>query len=351
MDALTNVVAVLILVLILVQADVSQKVVKFIEEMIPATPEEIAKAKEEFDQASKRIKSLESMLKAAPPSAELIELSKQEIAALRAQITAADQQLLAVKESQQQELKLRKELEDQVQATDKIEAQVENLEKQLANLKVPEATPPVEVTIPDSRPVPENAVVFRAICVENKIHIIDVQDAMQIFMKEFERNKNGWIHERKKRNKASDLIIYDQTKIAAHFEKNKLKTRTGQPIAVMTNPEQFSIWLEITPDLKAGGTSLEALDQKGSEFYNSAIRIRGSIKNVLIYHVQSNAFETYLKARELSDRANISAGWEVGTSGKWRELVPDIRVNRLREPTPSTTPQPKKPPALDNKLD
>ena len=41
MDALTNVVAVLILVLLLVQADVSNKVVEFLENLQPATPEQV----------------------------------------------------------------------------------------------------------------------------------------------------------------------------------------------------------------------------------------------------------------------------------------------------------------------
>eukprot|EP01051_Picozoa_sp_SAG22_P033874 SAG22_NODE_15061_length_358_cov_0.776062_1_plen_71_part_01 len=42
MDALTNVVAVLILVLVLVQVDVSQKVSEFLDNLKPATAEDIA---------------------------------------------------------------------------------------------------------------------------------------------------------------------------------------------------------------------------------------------------------------------------------------------------------------------
>ena len=44
MDAMTNVVAVLILVLLLVQVDVKQTVQKFLDELRPATPEEVAEA-------------------------------------------------------------------------------------------------------------------------------------------------------------------------------------------------------------------------------------------------------------------------------------------------------------------
>ena len=41
MDALTNVVAVLILVLLLVQANVTQKIQAFIEDLEPATQEQV----------------------------------------------------------------------------------------------------------------------------------------------------------------------------------------------------------------------------------------------------------------------------------------------------------------------
>ena len=61
MDALTNVVAVLILVLLLVQADVAQKVVQFLEGLKPATPEQIVEAKktvEELEQKQTRLDQL-----------------------------------------------------------------------------------------------------------------------------------------------------------------------------------------------------------------------------------------------------------------------------------------------------
>jgi hypothetical protein len=59
MDALTNVVAVLILVLVLVQADVSQKVVEFLDGLKPATPEQVVASTKEVGALEKRKKRLD----------------------------------------------------------------------------------------------------------------------------------------------------------------------------------------------------------------------------------------------------------------------------------------------------
>jgi len=65
MDALTNVVAVLILVLILVQADVSKKVVDFLEGLEPATSEQVEASKKEVEIFVKRVAELDQLLQNA----------------------------------------------------------------------------------------------------------------------------------------------------------------------------------------------------------------------------------------------------------------------------------------------
>ncbi len=60
MDALTNVVAVLILVLVLVQADATRKVQKFLDDMKPATPEDVVASEKRLKTLQERQKQLEA---------------------------------------------------------------------------------------------------------------------------------------------------------------------------------------------------------------------------------------------------------------------------------------------------
>ena len=82
MDALTNVVAVLILVLILVQADVSKKVVDFLEGLEPATSEQVEASKKEVEILVKRVAELDQLLQKDAPTQVEIEVEKRQLALL-----------------------------------------------------------------------------------------------------------------------------------------------------------------------------------------------------------------------------------------------------------------------------
>jgi len=82
MDALTNVVAVLILVLILVQADVSKKVVDFLEGLEPATSEQVEASKKEVEILVKREAELDQLLQKDAPTQVEIEVEKRQLALL-----------------------------------------------------------------------------------------------------------------------------------------------------------------------------------------------------------------------------------------------------------------------------
>ena len=82
MDALTNVVAVLILDFLLVQADVSQKVVQSLEGLLPATPEEVAASEDKKRELVKTKVITENLLSQEAPTAQQIEAEKRQLALL-----------------------------------------------------------------------------------------------------------------------------------------------------------------------------------------------------------------------------------------------------------------------------
>jgi len=65
MDALTNVVAVLIMILILLQVDVTQTVEKMLNDLKPPSEEDISRAKQDLTQVQQQLKRQQEMLKTA----------------------------------------------------------------------------------------------------------------------------------------------------------------------------------------------------------------------------------------------------------------------------------------------
>ncbi len=82
MDALTNVVAVLILVLILVPVDVTQKKDKFMEELKPATVEDILAATNNLEELSQKKLSVNKLLTDMAPTDADIESESCQLASL-----------------------------------------------------------------------------------------------------------------------------------------------------------------------------------------------------------------------------------------------------------------------------
>jgi hypothetical protein len=350
MDALTNVVAVLILVLILVQADATQKVAKFIEDLETATPEEVEQSEKILEEIVKKKDSIDEKLKQEAPTPEQIEEEKRSIALLEESLETNDKLLADLAELKALEAVVRKERDTENQATVVIQEEIAKLQAQLDQTPVFTAPPPTEVTIPNSRPIPAKAVVYHALAIRDRIHMIDPSTPLAMFEDELKKHKRDWLIERIK-VQGTDRYIYDQTKIAAHFKNFDFKDTRGQKVELLTNPVSPRLQILITPDLEKGGTPIDELEKVGSDFSKTAASLMSNSRAVVLFHVNPDSFNAYLKGRGLLDKAKIPAGWEVWGGNSWRETIADIEVNRLMDPPPPDKPGPKPPPPIGPKLD
>ena len=82
MDALTNVVAVLILVLLLVNADATNTIIKYFTDLEPATPEEGQQSQAKVDELIEQKEQVQQIFQQEPPKPEEIETAKQRIRVL-----------------------------------------------------------------------------------------------------------------------------------------------------------------------------------------------------------------------------------------------------------------------------
>ena len=351
MDALTNVVAVLILVLILVQADATQKVAKFIENLQPATPEQVEESKKILEEIVKSKESIDEKLKQEAPTPEQIEEEKRSIALLEKSLETNDDLLANLEELKALEAKVRLERDTENDATVLIQEEIAKIQAQLDQSPAFTAPPPTEVTIPNSRPIPPKAVIYHALAIKDRIHMVDPNRPLAIINDELKKHKRDWQIKRIKQQGA-DRTIYDQTKIAAHFKNFDFKNTQGQKVELFANPIWVRLQTVITPNLIKGGTPIDELEKISSEFSKTAASLMGNRSAVVLFHVNPDSFNAYLKARSLLDKAKIPAGWEVWGGNSWRETIQDIEVNRLQEPPPPPPQKgPKPPPPVGPKLD
>jgi hypothetical protein len=351
MDALTNVVAVLILVLVLVQADVSRKVQQFLDDIQPATPEDIAQTKRLIDELERKQRVAEARLREKPATPEDIAEEKRQIALLEKSAEENKALLADLEQVRELEKKVRAEREAENTKTVTIQKEIARLEALLDTIPPIESDTPTVVNIPNSRPIPADAKTFHAIVSKNRVHVIDTVSVLETFNREFDRRKGDWLHQRVKVKGKPDRFIYDGTKIVAHFKNFNWGDTRGQKIEILPAPTGYYLWLVIRPNLASGGTPMEDLAKPGGAFANAAQRIRQTRSAVLLYRVNPDSFPTYLAARELTEKINVSAGWDINGSAEFRMPIPNLGVRRLQEPPPQKGGGPAKPPALKPKLD
>lgn len=350
MDALTNVVAVMILVLVLVQADVSQKVQKFFDDMMPATAEELAASEELVVSLEKQQQALEAAMKAEAPQPVQIEAQKMKIARLEESIQERVTQFADLKALLAAEKGIRSEHESLIKNTGTLRKRIAELEGQLSELPALKGDEPTVVNIPNSRPVPENAKVYYAIARKGRIHIIDPHTPLRLFEKEFKRRKKDWLIRRVKVKGAADRYIYDGRKIAAFFQNYNWRNTRGQKVSIEALPTSWRLRLVITPDLENGGTPTAELATPGSGYAKAAAIIKRDFNGVLFFWVAPGSFDTYLRARELADLANIPSGWKLFGNPSYKQVIEDISIQQLTKPSPPDKKKPQ-PPPVEPKLD
>lgn len=349
MDALTNVVAVLILVLILVQADVSKKVVQFLEGLQPATPEEVQASAKRVETLERQIVEKDQLLSKKPPSPKEIENEKRQLALLEKDVEENRKLLVNLEELKKLAKKAEAERNAEAKKTEKIQDDIAKLEALLDETPILKVDPTV-VGIPASRPVPKNAEMYYAIIIHDRIHFIDPETPLEEFAKEFKREKRNFPNQRIKRD-GPDRYIYQPGPIVKHFKGFDFKNSRNQKVELVSYPTSTRLKIVITPDLKNGGTALDDLKTPRNLFARILDKLRVNSRAVLIYYVHPNSFNTYLRARQLSDKMRVSAGWEVRGMSSYGVTVQDVEVKRMKEPPPPKPGGGGGPPNLPTRID
>ena len=335
MDTLTNVVGILIIVLIMVQISVSQAMKKIVSSLPAVSVEEAQQIQQESQQVMEEHKKLQEQVAQVRPeqerTQEKLKQVKPELEALEMTAKQTALPLLDVESLQKQLDDKKKTLAERKTAMDALLAEQQRLKGLLET--TPVVTPPAAkvVRIPNSRPIPEKAKLERYFITGGQLYYVDMENAMKLVQTELNAAKSRLERERTKAADGSRKTIYDQEKVVKHFEQRRLALR-NLDIVVPANKTSTRLVAQLVPR-PGQGEPLAAAAQMTSRFQTDLRRYRNT-NTVVWFHVARDSFETYLRAREITDALGIPAGWEAVNTPAYAEPIPDLEVNRLEEPKP-----------------
>jgi hypothetical protein len=358
MDALTNVVAVLIFVLLLVNCDVAQTVVKIMEDIVPVSEEEMRQAQEMLKQIDLDAKKLEELKKQPQPSKlEFEELQK----ALEALKKLKDEKLKKIEAHGGEMAELQRRHDESQAARDTEQQKNVAMQEEIRRLEILLDTTPVEkdipatdITIPANRPIPEGAKIHYAYIVGDRAYFLDLpkymEDATKI-VDDLKKDKNNHMpteekaeeEEDKKLSAAERRAKREQEKAEAKKEKPIVLNRDkalpvlyeklgklmapGLNYAVIAQPWWGFARLDISFNDK-GGATIEELKQPTNSFASALSKLRPP-NDVLMFRVDPPCMYAYALAREIADKKGIPCGWELTLPGECfsRTDIPNLAIN------------------------
>lgn len=338
LDALTNVVAVLVVVLLLLQLDVERSVDQLYDSLTPATPEQIEEAKAKLAEAEKDLKAKIAMLEAPAPAPEqlaelranleLLEKSVEEhkarlldVEKLRAMLTAAETEAAAEKAE-----------------TDARLARIQELRALLDQTPRQTVQESAVVSIPDSRPLPEDANLFYCYVIGRKTYFVDPEAVKKTAMAEFEKKRRSFPAERVRERGERARVVYGQKEVVEYFASLKMQIR-DMPVTVPYNKPGTTLSAVVAFDPAKGDASFEEMDAPDGRFQRFLRELKKRPRAVLLFKVNTNGFATYLKAREIADNLDLPCGWEVDNATQF-SIPLDFEVTRLETPPPAPPPPP-----------
>jgi hypothetical protein len=339
MDALTNVVAVLVIVLMMIQLDAGNKVDQMLADLPQVSAEQLAAREKSAADSATALAELQKSEVLSPDPAKLTGAEKS-LAELEASLKASGVKLVELDALKKKLTETQPKLEAERKTMDALMAESQRLDALLNATPQPKAAAPTVVRIPDSREIPRDAVEYHVLCLADRVHLLDVAAARRLVADELLRERPALQRQRVKQA-GRDRFIYDQDKTVRHFEQRKL-TVSGGTIRVPYNKPWRGLAFEIVPD-PAAGVAIADLAKPDGPFIRSLRQIRLNSRAVVLMHVRTNAFPTYLKARELVDAARIPAGWSIIGADYFREAIEGLEVNNMEPPPPPPEPKPDDP--------
>lgn len=316
LDTMTNVVGILVLVLIVTQLGVTEKVSELTANS-EITEDDVTLAKLDLDEKLAEQKLLADELKSA--TAIDVNAEKERLARLK-EMLATRKKLLADQQKQANEFSMtiesdrkkaasaKKEIADNKQQRETLSKSISEKLARKAELdallektpRQPAAAPKV-VSIPNPRPAPEGAKPVEFVCAFNKLYPLE----LDVLRKDAENKVKSVIARRTVKKDPQHGV--DPADFKKYYEKFKFPTNRFFDVSYYVSGDRYPR-IRLTPEEPRGATEDELL-RPGS-------RIRRMIdpldprKYYARFHVLPDSYDIYLTARRLLANKGMLAGWE-----------------------------------------
>ena len=335
MDAVTNVVGVLMIVLVLVALNVARTMEKILSDLPPVTEVQLEELKKKLEKLPPPVKKPEDVKKE-------IDLNKDLVAKLREQINSIDLtdmqkkvKFMDLAEIQKKIEKATKDRDVAKLALDKLFAEVDRLKKALDDTPVYQPPPPKFVRIPNPRPMPENATKEQFLVSKGRVIYLNEQQFLSAVMAEFEKNKKNFL----KPGSPPDKPVYLPAKVLEHFSRARIGDRTIAATVEQTAPTSPALFMKLSL-LDGGGEDVTQVRNPAS-FYQRAVRkFKSEPGKVVSFSVFQDSVEAYLEARNVADVVGIPVVWQISPVEYHRVRMPGIVLD-----VPPTKPNPNAPAA------
>lgn len=347
MDNMTNVVGTLLLVLVIVQLGVKNNADSVEEELAKVTPQQVAAAKQQ-------LAKLKTDAQKSGANQEVVaQKAKSKQDDLRHFETTLEQKGIKVRELEvlQKDLVAKRDAEKaEKQTTTALLTERDNLRATLDKTPMPKGPPPVDVRVPVAKAVPAGAIMYRVLCLSNKVYMVSDFGWRTRVWSELDKAKYDLLHAKQPTDpKAGPL--FDHLKTVNWLNERKFADEYMElKFPLNTNSTTDRVTMQVLP-LAGGGETPEQVDDAESNFRKTLVKLRANPKIVCWFWVHPTGVAAYHAAREQCSRYGIPAGWEFYGGTSYAENLPQFVVNRFKElppppppPPPGTKPPPPPPP-------
>lgn len=353
LDTMTNVVGILVLVLIVTQLGVSDKVAS-IAASSTVTEEDLDQAHTDLESQTNELAELRQQ--AAAASDINIEAERQRLQRMNQQLAVTQQDIeqrtqaineysLKIESDQKQAKELEQEIKDTAERRNELDAAIKEaltkraeLSALLDNTRRRPAPKKTEIRIPNPRPAPEGAKEATFICTKERLFPLRLED-----------------HRRYAEQAGKQIITAQRLNLdpAAGIDPvrfTELFTKLPSPASDEFFTAEYYVANERWPRIRfrpneQNGAPLRALTRPGTNIRKLITSINPQ-QFFCRFHVLPDSYDVYIAARRAVTNQNLLAGWEPQPEN-WTltTSVPGIELGPPRpKPPPPANPQPRKVP-------
>jgi len=342
MDSMTNVVGTLLLILIVVQIQISTAVETIETVLKNIQKKDLAMLESKIAEQNKNIKdvdvsSLNEDYKEAMADVDEEQLNVN-IYADKAEKTSSG--LLDVRELIEMKTEHGDTKEFEMNIFTDLNKERQRLEAALAKTPKPKIPAGADIVVPAGLPTPKKPKYIKMMAIHNRLYYVQDYEYRLLAEKMMQPKVTSMVYSNYIDPKSKrSVIIYDHKKISALLKGVCTNLNLGNTnLTFLTYIRDFDtrvrLWMRPKKD---GGITIESLADRGNRLRKEFLQLRRDPANVIWFYVYKDSLDAYLAGRDVAQSIGMPNGWEYY---RWTDMSQGLKfpVQPLKiRPPPKVT--------------